>query len=247
MLVATRCRQSRLGPACQADAIAGEGTLVLQADGGRRYVYNPRLIAAARTMQRGTIYDRTGLPLATSNWNELEQHRAEYKALGIDIDKACNRADSALLSRWAPSPSICSATSAHAPTGAPEQFARRTRLQPSACRAMTTAPASCRCKDAAGKPFYTIRYDYRELLPLLRHRWEPDNLAVKRIRDRERNVHLSISRRAAGEGRANPEHQLAEQHLDHGSIVVMDPANGDLLASVNCSRLLEPRWRPRPR
>ena len=47
--------------------------------------------------------------------------------------------------------------------------------------------------DAAGKPFYTIRYDYRELLPLLRHRWEPDHPAVKRIRDRERNVHLSIS------------------------------------------------------
>ena len=58
-------------------------------------------------------------------------------------------------------------------------------------------------KDAAGKPFNTIRYDYRELLPLLRHRWEPDNPAVKRIRDRERNVHLSISRRAAGEGGAD--------------------------------------------
>ena len=64
----------------QADAIAGQGTLVLQADGGRRYVYNPRLIDAARTLQRGTIYDRTGLPLATSNWAELEQHRAQYKA-----------------------------------------------------------------------------------------------------------------------------------------------------------------------
>ena len=47
-------------------------------------------------------------------------------------------------------------------------------------------------KDAAGKHFYTIRYDYRELLPLLRHRWEPDNVNVKRIRDRQRNVHLSI-------------------------------------------------------
>src|SRR5208282_3231806 len=77
----------------RADAIAGQGTLVLQADGGRRYVYNPRLISAARTLQRGTIYDRTGLPLATSSWAELEQHRAQYKDLGIDIDQACNRAD----------------------------------------------------------------------------------------------------------------------------------------------------------
>ena len=66
---------------------------MLQADGGRRFIYNPRLISAARTLQRGSIYDRTGLPLATSNWAELEQHRAKYTELGIDIDKACNRAD----------------------------------------------------------------------------------------------------------------------------------------------------------
>ena len=77
-----RCRrQSGLGSnSAQADAIAGQGTLVLQADGGRRYVYNPRLIDAARTLQRGTIYDRAGLPLATSNWTELEQHRAAIPA-----------------------------------------------------------------------------------------------------------------------------------------------------------------------
>ena len=66
----------------QADAIAGQGTLVLQADGGRRYVYNPRLIDAARTLQRGTIYDRAGLPLATSSWPELEQHRARIQGTG---------------------------------------------------------------------------------------------------------------------------------------------------------------------
>src|SRR5665213_1076722 len=77
----------------QPDAIAGQGTLVLQADGGRRYVYNPRLIDAARTLQRGTIYDRAGLPLATSSWPELEAHRAQYQELGIDIEKACNRAE----------------------------------------------------------------------------------------------------------------------------------------------------------
>src|SRR5579863_2031566 len=77
----------------QGDAIVGQGTLVLQADGGRRYVYNPRLIDAARTLQRGTIYDRAGLPLATSSWDELERHRADYKALGIDIEKACSRAE----------------------------------------------------------------------------------------------------------------------------------------------------------
>ncbi len=215
-----------------ADEIAGEGTLVLQADGGRRYVYNPRLIDAARALQRGTIYDRAGLPLATSSWAELEQHRADYKALGIDIDQACNRADPRCYplgpltfhllgdirtrANWsAPNSSLVERDSA-------------IRLQGYDDRARVVS-----VQNVDGKPFNTIRYDYRELLPLLRHRWEPDNLAVKRIRDRERNVHLSISAALQVKAGEILKTRLAEQHLERGSIVVMDPATGDLLASVN--------------
>jgi cell division protein FtsW (lipid II flippase) len=215
-----------------ADAIAGQGTLVLQADGGRRYVYNPRLIDAAHTLLRGAIYDRTGLPLATSSWAELEAHRAQYKALGIDIDAACNRADPRCYplgpltfhllgdirtrANWsAPNSSLVERDSA-------------IRLQGYDDRGRVVA-----VQNTDGKPFYTIRYDYRELLPLLRHRWEPDNVAVKRIRDRERNVHLSISAALQVKAAGILKTRLAEQHLDRGSIVVMDPATGDLLASVN--------------
>src|SRR5262249_11210261 len=88
-------------------------------------------------------------------------------------------------------------------------------------------------KDEKGKSFYTVRYDYRELLPLLRHRWEPDNIAVKRIRDRERNVHLSIHAGLEVKAAQILQARLTEQHLQRGSLVVMDPDNGDLLASVN--------------
>jgi cell division protein FtsW (lipid II flippase) len=215
-----------------ADAIAGQGTLVLQADGGRRYVYNPRLIDAARTLQRGTIYDRAGLPLATSSWGELEAHRAQYQELGIDIEKACNRAeprcyplgpltfhllgDIRTRANWsAPNSSLVERDSA-------------IRLQGYDDRGRVVA-----VQNTDGKPFLTIRYDYRELLPLLRHRWEPDNVAVKRIRDRERNVHLSISAGLQVKAAQILKTRLTEQHLDRGSIVVMDPENGDLLASVN--------------
>ena len=58
----------------------GEGTLVVQADGARRYQYNPRFQEIMRHIPKGSIYDRNGLPLATSNWDELEKHRADYKA-----------------------------------------------------------------------------------------------------------------------------------------------------------------------
>src|ERR1035441_4050662 len=73
----------------RSDVVMGEGTLVTQADGARRYQYNPRLQAVMRDIPKGTIYDRNGLPLATSDWDALEKHRADYQALGIDIDKVC--------------------------------------------------------------------------------------------------------------------------------------------------------------
>jgi membrane carboxypeptidase/penicillin-binding protein len=216
----------------QPDAIAGQGTLVLQADGGRRYVYNPRFIDAARTLQRGTIYDRTGLPLATSSWNELEQHRMQYTDLGIDIDKACARAD---VRCYPLGPltfhllgDIRTRANWSAPNSSLVERDAAIRLQGYDDRARVVS-----VKDAAGKPFNTIRYDYRELLPLLRHRWEPDNPAVKRIRDRERNVHLSISAGLQVRAAQILKARLAEQHIDKGSIVAMDPATGDLLASVN--------------
>src|SRR5262249_48593819 len=72
----------------------GEGTLVTQADGERRYEYNPRFQEIMREIPKGSIYDRNGLPLATSSWDELAKHRAEYTRLGIDIDSACPRAES---------------------------------------------------------------------------------------------------------------------------------------------------------
>ncbi|HUJ20597.1 MAG TPA: FtsW/RodA/SpoVE family cell cycle protein, partial [Bryobacteraceae bacterium] len=68
--------------------VMGQGTLVVQADGARRYQYNPRFEAVMREVPKGGIYDRNGLPLATSNWDELEKHRQEYQQIGIDIDRA---------------------------------------------------------------------------------------------------------------------------------------------------------------
>jgi cell division protein FtsW (lipid II flippase) len=216
----------------EADAVAGQGTLVLQADGGRRYSYNPRLIAAARTLQRGTIYDRTGLPLATSSWNELEQHRAQYKNIGIDIDQACNRADTRCYPLGALTFHLLGDIRTRANWSAPNSsLVERDlaiHLQGYDDRGRVVI-----VKDAAGRNFNTIRYDYRELLPLLRHRWEPDNVNVKRVRDRQRNVRLSISAALQVKAGQILNAHLAAQHLDRGALVAMDPANGDLLASVN--------------
>src|SRR5262249_10554919 len=64
------------------DEVAAASSLTEQADGGLRFEYNPRLLAAARTLPRGSIYDRTGLPLATSRADEVAAARGLYERAG---------------------------------------------------------------------------------------------------------------------------------------------------------------------
>jgi cell division protein FtsI/penicillin-binding protein 2/cell division protein FtsW (lipid II flippase) len=54
------------------------------ADGVKRPQHNPRLNSIASEIPRGSIYDRNGVPLATSNWAELQAH---------GLDKNCSRFD----------------------------------------------------------------------------------------------------------------------------------------------------------
>ena len=62
-------------------------------DGVKRPQHNPRINSLAREIPRGTIYDRNGVPLATSDWQELERHRDSYVALGVSLDKPLSRLD----------------------------------------------------------------------------------------------------------------------------------------------------------
>ncbi len=84
-----------------------------------------------------------------------------------------------------------------------------------------------------GKPTYTIRYDYRELMPLLRHRYEPDNPAVRKVRERDRNLRMSIDARLQVRAAAILEKQLQKLGKTKGAVVVMDATTGDLLAAVS--------------
>ena len=84
-----------------------------------------------------------------------------------------------------------------------------------------------------GSAAYTIKYDYRELLPLLRHRWEPEHPEVKRILTRERDVRMSIDARLQVAATEILARQLKQLGKERGALVALDPDNGDLLASVS--------------
>ena len=117
----------------RADAVAGTGALAVQADGERRYEYNPRLLAIAHSIPRGTIYDRNGLPLATSNWDEIANHRDAYAKAGIPLEIMPIPARPAFI-RSGPKRSTCLEICEHAPTGPPTTVRWRNATLWSRCK-----------------------------------------------------------------------------------------------------------------
>ncbi|MBV8902394.1 MAG: hypothetical protein JOZ22_02065 [Acidobacteriia bacterium] len=83
-----------------------------------------------------------------------------------------------------------------------------------------------------GRMDRVIRYDYREILPLVRHRYEPDNPEVRRVLDRPRDVRMSLDARLQLRTASILRDALQKAGRDKGAAVVMDAVSGDLLAAV---------------
>lgn len=73
----------------EADTLATAASLSEQGDGGYRFEYNPRLVAAARTIDRGTISDRHGVVLATSLPGETAGIDAAFTRAGLVRERTC--------------------------------------------------------------------------------------------------------------------------------------------------------------
>jgi cell division protein FtsW (lipid II flippase)/cell division protein FtsI/penicillin-binding protein 2 len=217
----------------RADVVAGSGALVVQADGARRYQYNPRLTEIARSIPRGSIYDRNGLPIATSNWEELAQNRKQFAVMGVDIDRAADKSDSRHYPLGAAAYHLLgdlrTRSGWSARNNSLQERDSAVRLQGYDDRARVVEVTGAN----AGRPAYTIRYDYRELLPVLRNRYNPEHPDVKRILERERNVRMSIDARLQLRASAILKTHLKRAGKQRGAVVILDAESGDLLASVS--------------
>jgi cell division protein FtsW (lipid II flippase)/cell division protein FtsI/penicillin-binding protein 2 len=179
----------------------------IEEDGVKRPKHNPRLNSLAREIPRGGIYDRNGIPVATGDWAELERHRAEYEALGISLDQACSRFET----RHYPFGAATAQVVGDLRTG--ENF--------------HASNASLVEHDSSRK---LQGYDFPELVSLVRYRHQPGNPDVARLLARDRNVHLTLDMRLQVRAREILERRLAG---NKGALVVIDSANGDVLALVN--------------
>jgi cell division protein FtsW (lipid II flippase)/cell division protein FtsI/penicillin-binding protein 2 len=216
-----------------ADAFATRGNLTLQADGGLRYQYNPRLLAAARTIERGTIYDRKGLPLATSRPAELVALADRYRRLGLTLSSACPDGvtrcyplgglafhvigDAVRQTNWA----------ARNASFVEEDF-------DATLKGFDDRPQAIEVRHPrTGRPTAVITRDYAELLPLVRHKHDRAHPDVERLLSRDRDVHLTLD---AGlqvlTARALRRH-AETSGARGGAAVVLDSHTGDLLASAS--------------
>jgi cell division protein FtsI/penicillin-binding protein 2 len=214
-----------------ADDYVAKAHLGVQADGGRRYAYNPRVLDLVRQLPRGTVYDRRGLPLATEDPGVIDAARQAYQRLGVSLDRTC------------PSPSErCYPLGGRAFHLLGDQ---RTRVNWSAAntsyverdsenrlRGFDDRATATQTIDASGRPMWTVRRDYRGLVPLLRHRYDPGHPAVVALRRQARDVRLTID--AGLQVRvASIVASYAGKSAGRAAAIVLDPDTGELLASAS--------------
>lgn len=215
-----------------ADRFVAATAIAMQADGVRRFEYNPRLLAVAQQIVRGTVSDRNGVPLATSRAADLETHAAKLAALGVSPAEACPPGVARcypfggltfhLLGDWRSQVNWAAGNTS---------FIERdldTRLRGYNDRARVVEITD----PDTGQRSKVIRRDLTELVPLLRHRRDPTHPSVRQILDRPRDVRLALDiglqRQVAALLRDGVERAGERQ----GAAVVLTP-DGDLLASVS--------------
>jgi len=217
--------------------------LSLQADGAGRYQYNPRVLDIVRALPRGTVYDRKGLPLATENSEVALRSREAYHKLGVSLDATCEN----FVSPGArPDRQLGTRAERCYPLGGRAFHLlgdSRTRVNWSATntsyverdaedrlRGFNDHATSVQTVDAAGRPAWAIRRDYRELGPLVRHRYEPDHPAFTALLNRSRDVHLTVDARLQLHVASIVSDHAKRSAGGKASAVVLDPDTGELLA-----------------
>ena len=217
--------------AARADDIALRPTVVRDADGEVRYRYNPRLLAAARLMPRGSIVDRNGLALATGQPAQADATIGRLRKLRVERVGDCLpgtrcyplgglafhvTGEAVHQTNWAARNASFVERDANATLQGFDDHARAVEV---------------RLRD--GRTHTLIAHDYRELLPLMRHKRDPSHAAVRRMLDKPRDVRLTLDGPLQAAVAQALSQRAASVRSPGGAAVVVDVATGAVLASAS--------------
>jgi cell division protein FtsI/penicillin-binding protein 2/cell division protein FtsW (lipid II flippase) len=193
--------------AVQDKDLVDRDALVFTADGVKRPEHNPRLNLLAAEIPRGNIYDRNGVLLATSSWDELEKHKEEIQKLGVNVEEACRRAD------WRHYPfgpvtehllgDLRTGDKFHATNASLIEHDSNLRLQG--------------------------YRDYADLAPVVRYRHQRANPELQALLKRDRDVNATIDIRLQLKA-ADILRRNLEAANKKGALVVMNAESGEVLA-----------------
>jgi cell division protein FtsI/penicillin-binding protein 2/cell division protein FtsW (lipid II flippase) len=207
----------------RGDEYLARDARVFEDDGVKRAQHNPRINSLAHEIPRGDIFDRNGVLLATGDWKKLVERRAQYQAMGIDIDRACSRLDARHYPFGAATAhflgDLRTRENFHAPNASLVEHDSNARLQ---------------------------GYQYSELVALVRYRHRPGNPALRSLLERARDVRTTLDIRLQLRAAEILGRHLRQANKENGAAVVMDAKSGDVLAMVSVPEPAPPAARNAP-
>ena len=216
----------------RADRTLVSPALTVQADGARRFEYNPRLLMAAQQIARGTIFDRNGIPLATSRPEDLRDHAAALAQVGASSDVSCVETDGRCYPLGGLVYHVLGDVRTQQNWAATNtSFVERdsdARLRGYNDHARVVEVVDPR----TGRRDRVLRRDLSEIVPLFRYRYNPDHPAVKKLLSRPRDVKLSIDARFQVKLAALVKAGVDQAGQKEGAAAVLSQ-DGDLLAAVS--------------
>lgn len=216
----------------QADDLIAKPHLGLQADGVRRFQYNPRLLDLVREIPRGSVVDRNGLVMATDDTDLVRKAAPSYAKLGVTLDSSCTVQGARCYPLGGRAFHLLGDARTHRNWGASNtSFVERD--SESALRGFDDHQSIVSVVGSDGAQTTVLRRDYRDVVPVFRHRFEPDYSAVKAVMDPHRELALTIDARLQARTAAIVSAYARRSSSGRAAAVVVDSATGDLLASVS--------------
>jgi len=216
----------------RADDLSVRPHLGVQADGSRRYQYNQRVLDVAMQIPRGRVLDRRGLPLAVETRADARTSIADYQRLGVSLDVACPDPEVRCYPLGGRAFHVLGDARTRLNWGASNtSFVERDAE--AKLRGFDDHQTQIRTVAADGAHTWALRRDYSDLVPFLRHRLQPNHAAVLAVMNRSRDVRLTIDAALQTRTAAIMADHARRSASGRAAAVVLDPATGDLLASVS--------------